>query len=233
MLTKEEQEKWKEYKRRRDTLIEYGFKNGLVKEYDDETLKNLRSVSIGGVPGDIYIMSYTTTSGNCRKCARLATFAFPEDDFEIIDAIVDGVNLAPFNIEEFRGQDIEYGLHTFALRKNKNGLSWVYDTTHGLIIEKNLYFKIENPEVRRIITKEEFQDSEEYYEIKDADFETEKYLLPLSLPTIEEDASSLEHRYDRILLERIKELKEEIDYDEISKSFMEEMGEEGFGSFGM
>jgi len=233
MITIEEQEKWDIYKRKRDTLIDYGFKNGLVKEYDEETLKRLRNVSIGGVPGDIYIMSYTMTSGNCRKCARLATFAFPEDDFEIVDAVVDGVNLCPYNIEEFRGQDIEYGLHTFALRKNKNGLSWVYDTTHGLIIEKNLYFKIENPDIKRVITKEEFQSSDEYREIKDADFEAEKYLLPLSLPAIEADATSLEHRYDHILQERIKELKDEVDYDSIAEEFLEEMGEDDYGTFGM
>ena len=40
--------------------------------------------------------------------------------------------------------------HLFAERIKKDGTTWVFDTSSGLIIEKNLYYQMEHP---RIISK--------------------------------------------------------------------------------
>lgn len=209
-------------------LFLYGIKNGLIHFFEKNLIENLRHVYYGGVPASIILLSRVLCGGYCYDRSLLITLGFDEDDdFKLVNGTIDGIKLSPYYIDNnsrnFDGTpNIHYGNHSFAERKTKDGRVFVYDTTIGLVIEKNLYYKIENPKINKINDKKAIFDFFEYQDIKHSNLENDKYILPLILPKIE---STIEEEYlcKELLKEEIERLKKEIEYDGICKEIEEDM----------
>ena len=77
-----------------------------------------------------------------------------------------------------------YANHCY-LEFEDGGLTWVLDTTDGLIYEKHLYQLINRPKVNCIRTKEETLAFPDYIDIVEADINRDKYIVPTLLPIIE------------------------------------------------
>lgn len=187
MATKIEELKWNLYTKRKQLLFSYGFKNGLIKLYDHELLENLRHVYYGGLPATILLLHKNLSSGHCYDRGTLVTLGFGDDDFQVVNAEIDDIKLNPTYIDKFKNQKFNknYSVHCFAERTKKDGTTWVYDTSLGLVFEKSLYYKIENPKIRKINDKKTtlrflYEDF-----VMDSDIERDKYALPLILPNIE------------------------------------------------
>lgn len=217
--------KWKLHLKKRNLLMMYGAKRGLVRMYDDETLKRLRHIYYGGVPATILLLHGGLCNGHCYDRGTLIALGFGDDDFNIVDEDVDSIKLNPEYIEEYRNGKLgdNYANHCVAERYDSNGIVWVYDTSIGLVFEKGLYKLIENPKVTKINDKRSTLDFLEEDFLRDMDIERDRYVLHIILPLIEANISPTQDFYRDKLLEEIEILKREVDYDGVVSEIRDDM----------
>lgn len=229
MVTKLEKMKWEEFLEKYKNLYNFGIKRCLIKKYDEELIKNLRHIYHGGIPLSILLLHNKFTNGFCYDRTPLVTLGFLEDDFRVINADVDGLRLNPKYIEEYRNGKISehFPNHCIVERILKSGKSYIYDVAIGMIFEKNLYWKLQNPKITQVYDKEIVLENL-YYDLKDSDIEEEKYALPFILPNIENGIDLAHPMYQDALKSEIKILKKEIGYDEICKEIHDDMIAKGF-----
>lgn len=230
-MTKEE-EIWKLHNEKLKELTVWGLRNGQVSIYDDELIKKLRTITYGGIPASIILLSNGMCNGHCYDRALLMAIAFldTEDDIKLICADVDSLKLNPIYIAE---NDPQYAEHCFLERTTKDGKQLIYDTSSGLIYDKELYWKIENPKVNRTYTKSDIEKrrrvEDEYFP---EDVERDKYASTLILPIIEMRYSHPIEMYSKIgngLLQReIEHYKNIINYESLCEEVEEDMKKLGF-----
>jgi len=212
--------KWKLYLKKRELLYDFGFKHGLIVPYSQKFIQNLREVYYGGVPASVILLSINLCNGRCYDRALLATFGFGDDDFQLVDADINSIALNP----DYASHS---GNHCFAERTTKDGRTWVYDTSVGLVFDKRLYYLIENPRITKINSKEDTISFCDYQDIKNANINKDKYVLPLVLPRIELWAQCGEEPYAQALLREIDWFKESIGYEAICAEVDSDMKAKG------
>jgi hypothetical protein len=100
------------------------------------------------------------------------------------------------------------------------GLTWVLDTTDGLIYEKHLYQLINRPKVNCVRTKEETLAFPDYIDIVGADINRDKYIVPTLLPIIEAEIER-ESLYQEQARREIALFKEKVGYEELVQEIEE------------
>lgn len=143
MATELELLKWNLYKKKYDILFDYGVRHGLIRPYDAQLIENLRHIYYGGLPASILLLHGNLSNGHCYDRGTLITLGFGDDDFHVVDADIDSLKLNPKCIDEYRYNNLSehYANHCFAERTTADGITWVYDTSLGLVFEKGLYIK--------------------------------------------------------------------------------------------
>lgn len=225
MATKLEQLKWKLHKKKYDILFDYGVKHGLIRQYDNQLIENLRHVYYGGFPASILLLHGKLSRGHCYDRGTLITLGFGDDDFQVVDADVDSLKLNPQLIDECRYNNLSehYPNHCFAERTTVDGTTWVYDTSVGLVFEKKLYYKMQNPKITKVNDRPTTLKFLYYDFQRDSDIERDKYALPLILPSIETCMKPIQPFYLEQLTKEIEILKSETGYDSICKEIKEDM----------
>ena len=229
MATKLEEMKWKLHKKRYNELFNYGVKHGLIGTYDQQLIENLRHIYYGGLPASILLLYGNLSNGHCYDRGPLVTLGFNDDDFQVIDADINSLRLNPKYIDEYRtGNKSELvANHCFAERILKDGTTLVYDTSLGLVFEKNLYYKLENPKITKINDKETTLKFLYYDFQKDSNIERDKYALPFILPIIEKHLVPTQPFYLELLKQEIAILKQEVGYNDIYQKIHEDMKSKG------
>lgn len=171
MATKIEQMRWKLHLKKYNILFNYGIKKGLTGSYDNELIENLRHIYYGGLPASILLLHEKFSNGHCYDRGTLVTLGFGDDDFKVVDADIDSLRLNPKYIDECRqGNASErFPNHCFAERKTKNGMTLVYDTSLGLVFEKSLYYRLENPKITKVNDKKTTLEFLYYDFVRDTD----------------------------------------------------------------
>lgn len=209
--------KWEKFKKKFDQFIDYGAENKLIKPYDKELIDNLGNVYYGGLPTSILLLHSGLSNGYCYDRATLVTLGFGDDDFKVVYADIDHLKLRPDYISKFRDGKLSkhYGEHCFAERTTKDGRVWVYDTSLGLVFDKDLYYQMENPVIRKVNSKQDtllfLQDDFRKY----SNNEPNKYTLRFLLPIIEGNLSATQPFYKKALEEEIAKVKLKVGYDSI------------------
>ncbi len=230
MSTKIQNLKWKLFKDKEKKLHVYGLENGLIIPYNEELIEKLRNVYYGGMPASVILLSDGMTNGNCYDRALLLSRAFldTEDDINLIYATVDSIRLNP----EFISNDPLYADHCFLERITKDGQHVIYDTSNGFIYDKELYWKLEHPKVRKINDKKsikEFVSSDlvRYPE----DIGNDKYLALLVIPAIESTYGKSTEMYAQpgieMLQREIELYKEAINYDALNEEINQNLRNKG------
>ena len=230
MATILEEKKWKLHKEKYDELFNYGVKHGLISTYDKKLIENLRRIYCGGIPASILLLHGKLSNGYCYDRGKLVTLGFENDDFQVVDADIDSLRLNPKYIDEYRtGNGSEhFANHCFAERTLKDGKTLVYDTSVGLVFEKNLYYKLENSKITNVKNKETTLKFLYYDFQKDSDIERDRYALPLILPNIEKCLVPTQPFYLEQLKQEIEILKQKVYYDSMCKEIHEDMKAKGF-----
>ncbi|MCM1053416.1 MAG: hypothetical protein NC483_05535 [Ruminococcus sp.] len=156
----------------------------------------------------------------------MATFGMGDDDFRMVDANIDNLKLQPRYAKE-NEQDVNASNHCFLERKLNDGSIWVYDTSMGLVFDRDLYYLMENPQITKVNEKQAVLDYFEYQEIRNSNPDNDKYALPLILPSFELMAER-PSIYRRALKKEIAAFKDRIHYDEICSEIEEDMRHKGF-----
>lgn len=211
--------KEKIYDLKYNLLFNYAYKRGLIRTYNEDDIEKFRKVNYGGVPASILLLFLRSCKGHCYDRALLLSYAFEKDDYVMMDADIDGIKYYCIDeVKKLKKQGIQpsehYANHCFIIKKGDDTREWVYDTTQGLVYEKNIYFMMERPKVTRINGKNDVTSYIEYIDLKKQNDNFEA--APLLLEMIEEQISpkTAGFYYER-LLEEIKLFKENIDYDEL------------------
>jgi len=222
--------KWKLHKTKTTLLLAYGLKNGLVHMYDEELLSRLREISYGGVPVSLLLLHAGLSNGYCYDRGPAVTLGFGDDDFQVVDADIDSIRFNPEYIKEYKegklGED--YANHCYAERTDANGVVWVYDASIGLVIEKGLYERMERPRVTKVNDKASTLAYLDYDFLRDADFERDKYALPMIIPNIEAKLIPVNPCYRKRLKRELELFKERIHYDDVCREIHEDMKAKGF-----
>lgn len=222
-----QEEIWKLHNEKLYELTICGLENGQISIYDDELIKKLRTITSGGIPASIILLSNGMCNGHCYDRALLMSIAFldTEDDIKLICADIDSLRLNPLYIND---ENPLYAEHCFLERTTKNGEKLIYDTSSGLVYDKELYWKIEKPKVNREYTKDDIEKrkkvEDEYFP---EDMERDKYASTIILPIIETRYSHPIEMYSKLnrgLLQReVEVFKKQINYDELQKEVEEDM----------
>lgn len=224
MVTRIDELKWNLYKKKKRMLMHWGIKNGYIYAYNERLMENLREVYYGGIPGSVLLLCESLCQGFCYDRSVLVTLGFENDDFNIIKAGIDGIKLNPYYIDRNRKYfSKDYDSHSIAERILSDGSRWIYDTSLGLVIEKKLYFLMERPDIRKINNKEATLTYCEYQDIKNADIDRDKYVLPLVLPMIEKIVNNTDRLYSEVIKKEIELLKKRIDYEQLCYEIDEDM----------
>lgn len=201
-------------------------KNGLIVPYNDELIKKLRNVYSGGIPASIILLSNAMTNGRCYDSALLMSRAFLEedDDIKLVYATIDSLKLNP----RFISDNPLYADHCILERITKDGRHLIYDTSSGFVYDKKLYWKMENPKVRKTNSKESiinFLKKEEFYYPEDP--QRDKYASTLILPMIEMTYGRQNEMYSKkgieLLQREIEYYKMKIDYAEVVEEVEQDM----------
>lgn len=228
MAMRMDQIKWNLYLKKRRLLFYIGLTTGLIHGYEKELVENLRKKYYGGIPISIILLCEEMCNERCYDRALLMTFGFDEDYFEQIDADVDSITLNPKYIEENRKYPFEhYGNHSFIERTKKDGSVWVYDTSLGLVIEKKLYYLLENPKITKRNTKSQVKEFCEYKDIQNANPEKDKYVSPIILKFMELFIKPEHGFYYDALKEEIQIFKDSINYDSLCQEIHDDMVAKG------
>lgn len=217
MITNIQNLRWKYYQLKRKKLILYGLKKGLITPYNDSLIEKLRTIYYGGIPASIILLSNSLSNGFCYDRATLLSEAFLDKDEEInlIYASIDSLRLDP----TLDHNNPLYDDHCVVERITSNGRHLIYDTSTGLIFDKDIYWLIEHPKIRKINHKEDIKNFLATDERSDP--ERDKYVSPLVIPFIESTYNKPYEIYATLgieLLQReINYFKEKIDYDNLCK----------------
>lgn len=166
-------------------------------------------------------------NGHCYDMALLISQAFldEEDDVSLVYASIDSLRLNPIYAKR---KDPLIADHCFVERITKDGHYLIYDTSSGFVYDKNIYWKMEHPKVRKIndknLIKEFVKDENLRYS---EDIEKSKYASILTLPCIESTYGRISEKYSclgiELLQREIEYFKKVINYEEVCKEVHEDM----------
>ena len=212
MVTNLEKIRWKLFDLKSEILFLYGVEKGLIRGYDRSVIEKSKKIRCGGIPLSILLLERSLANGKCYNRAALLTLCFPDDSFRVITAEIDELKYNPFYINEFKNGRIDerYVYHCFVERTMEDGSVWVYDTSNGLMYEKSLYYRMENP---RVINEKSREEILEYLKTvfivnrKKQNIETIKEMLD----TLQGNLSPIQFDYTFILEEEIKRLYDSLE----------------------
>lgn len=231
MTAKLQNIKWKLYNFKKKKLLLYGLSTGRVQPYSDELIEKLRTVYYGGIPASIILLNDGISNGYCYDRATLLAQAFfdTNDDIQLIYADIDGLKLNP----DYDSTIPLYADHCILERITKDGRHLIYDTSSGFIYDKDFYWKIENPVVRKVNNKESIKrfiyEDEDYHP---TNLENDKYASLLILPLLESSYNRPNEMYAckgiELLQREIECYKKIINYNDLEKEVDEDMRRLGF-----
>ena len=195
----------------------WGIMNKKVFPYPDELFDALRPYSVAGFPASIMVHIQELCNGYCYDRAELMSLAFK--DCEIIHATIESLRI-------IAGE--KYATHAFVRTPEFGGNKmWIVDTSAGLIYDEDFYFEIQKPKIKHIIKKDEIMQFRTIKDILAADFENDKYALPMIMPFVENIIKysnwAATNAYKEQVVVELENFKKAINYDAILKEIDDDM----------
>ena len=219
------QKRWELHNLKAQKLLIWGLKHGLITPYNDNLIKKLRTIYDGGIPASILLLSDGMTNGYCYDRALLMAKAFLDEDVDV-KLLYASINSLKYN-PQFINDNPLYADHCLVLIKREKK-QYIIDTSQGFIYDKNFYWLIEHPKIRKINNKESIinyviEEETHYPE----NIERDKYIAPIVLPMIELTYNNPNEMYAtlgiELLQKEIQYFKEKINYEELCQEIKNDM----------
>lgn len=198
-------------------LFDEAYKSGLIKEFDQTTITNLRKLYYSCLSGLLYVYGSDTTFSTIGNKLLLLSHALEHEDFELVHGETNSTREIMFF--EYNQEHLDYSSWIEVKKGNK---TWVYDPFSLLMFSKDVYYKLENPEVRRRIPRQELithpsRQEDDFFKLSD------EWLLTEYIPMFEKKAET--SPYKDILQTEITRLKTVSNYDNLKLDIFKEMWE--------
>lgn len=194
-----------------------GISSGKIMNFDQTTLTRLRKLYYGFYSGLIYMYYESTNFNNIGNKVELLTYAMEDKEYQIVHGDIDSTRNIPFSMYGVEHLDFNTWLEV------KEGQKvWVYDFFSMLKIEKNVYYKLENPKVNKVIPKSVImshpgRERDDYCTYHNG-FD---FMLIDIIPNIEKKMET--HPFKEILSPEIIRFKKEINFEDMVLEFSTKM----------
>lgn len=188
-------------------LFKKGIEEGLITPFDPTVLTKLRKTYYSFYSGLLYLYVEPTNFETIGNKVEVLTHAFEKDDYRIVHADIDSTREIHFN--EYNSKHLDFSSFIEIKRGHK---TYVYDPFSLLCFEKNLFYQLEHPKIRRIISKETVQRNAAYQE---DDFKTARdtWMLVGFIPRMEKLIEK--SPYKDFLEKELTRYKEEVSYEDV------------------
>lgn len=208
---------YKNLEKHKDRLELYkkGIEERNIKEFDLEILSKLKKTNYGGIPGNIYIYAFPTNFETIGNKVEILAWIFRDIDFKIVHAKTNSTEEIMFY--EYKSKHLDCNSWIEIQDGTKEV---VIDPFSNLMIEKELYYKLENPVIIQTYTSE---DVKNHPARGDDDFSSE-YGSYDSLLIIMEflEKTIQDSPYKEYLEKEVDKLKSKIDFDKMKQDFLQE-----------
>ena len=199
-----------QFAERANRLTNQGIEAGLVKPYESELIEKLRNFYYMGIPASILLSTREMCDGHCERRAMLISMGM--EVFTLVFGNIKSLEVQ-FGIE---------GAEHWWVEKDE----WVYDTSKGYKVKKELYYEIEQPVIKKVFSKQDCLAWPEYQEILTSDIEEDKSMTPFTLPILEHYVPT--SFFPKWLEAEIKRFKQQIGYDALYQEVLDDMLAKGF-----
>lgn len=187
--------------------------DGKITEFDQTTLTRLRKLYYAFYPALIYIFYEPTTFKNIGNRLELLTNTMDDREYQIVHGDTDSTRNIPFSM-----YGVEHLDYNSWLEVKEGQKVWVYDLFSMLKIEKEIYYKLENPEIRQVVSKSKIMS---HPGRERGDFKIYQngfsYMLIKIIPEMEKNMAT--HPFADILIPEITKFKEKIDFEKLVLDF--------------
>jgi len=196
-------------------LFDKAQEKGLILEFDQTTITNLRKLYFSCLSGLLYVYGNDTTFSTLGNKLLLLSHALEKEDFELVHGETNSTREIMFF--EYNQEHLDYNSWIEVKKSNK---TWVYDPFSLLMFNKDVYYELENPKVGRRISKQSVithpsREEDDFFQLSDT------WLLPECLPNLEKKAET--SPYKELLKTEITRLKRVTNYDNIKLEIFKEM----------
>ena len=183
--------------------------DGKITDFDQVVLTRLRKLYYGIYSGLIYMYFEPTNFHNIGDKAELMTHVLEDKQYQLVHGNTDSTRNIPFFM-----YGVEHLDYNSWLEVQEGQKVWVYDLFSMLKIEKSVYYKLENPTITKVVSKDAImshpgRDRDDYtFHADGGDF-----ILKEKLPRMEQAMSS--HPFSEILAPEITRYKKDINLDNV------------------
>lgn len=188
-------------------LFQKGLEEKLITPFDPTILTRLRKTYYSFYSGLLYLYVEPTDFETIGNKIEILTHVLENDDYRIVHADTDSTREIHFN--EYQEKHLDFSSFIEIKRGHK---TYVYDPFSLLCFEKNLFYQLEHPEIRRSVPKEIIQRNAAYQE---DDFQTphDTWMLVEFLPRMAKIIAK--SPYKDFLEKELTRYKEEVSYEDV------------------
>lgn len=196
-------------------LFDKACEKGLIQEFDQATITNLRKLYFSCLSGLLYVYGHDTTFSTLGNKLLLLSHALENEDFELVHGETNSTREIMFF--QYNQEHLD---HNSWIEVKKGNKTWVYDPFSLLMFNKDVYYELENPKVGQRIPKKDIishpsRKEDDFFQISDT------WLLPEYLQRLEKKSET--SPYKDLLQTEITRLKAVSNYDNIKLDIFKEM----------
>lgn len=195
-------------------LYKKAISEGKITNFDQTTLTRLRKLYYAFYSGLIYMYYEPTHFHNIGNKVELLTHVIEDKEYQIVHGNTDSTRNIPFFMYGVEHLDFNSWIEV-----EEGWKTWVYDLFSMLKMEKDIYYKLENPKINRVVPKSVIMKHPgrgDYTEFHDGFIE----ILFAQMPIIEKDMQN--HPFKEILSPELTRFKKDINYDDLLLRLKEE-----------
>ena len=197
-------------------LYNKGISDGKIQEFNLELLAKLKKTIYGGIPGNIYLYAFPTNFETIGNKIEILAWVFKNEKYKIIHANTNSTKEIMFYKYNSKHLDFNSWIEV------KNGpKEYVIDPFSMLMIEKELYYEIENPEIIKVITSDEIDNHSIRSDIDFSEAFASYDSLLILMDTLEQLAKI--SPYKKYLEKEIEKLKAKVDYNQMKLDYLNEI----------
>ena len=195
-------------------LFDNGIKNGFVQEFDQAILSKLSKLYYGDITGILYLYGFPTSFETIGNKNEIFTYVLGDYDYQIVHGDIDTIDEVYFHL--YHQRHLDYNSWIEVKIGNK---IWVYDFVSMLKIEKDLYYKLENPRVKKIYDKKQVESHPARFD-DDYSYIHDTFSSLIIIPSIETYLPYNPHK--ELVEQELRRFKDKIDYDKVQLEWLEE-----------